>query len=309
MAKKYNKINGNLVVDTPKVVTFSTYAAAYQGCMDEDVPQDCLVVVENDGLYIWDWDQVTLTKLTDVGGGGVQPKYVVGDIMQLYGTTAPSDKWLKCDGSAFDTTRYADLYTLLGSSNTPNLNGYVLKGIGNNGNLSTHDPITLGAKLSAIIGDHIHGYQLAAHHSHTYSDEHNHAWNSTDSGVTNGIGYLTSSSDTTYVSTHYSGSHKILFTGQNLADFGINNTLVMMCLGHATFNNQDASTYYDQYIDAYTYQYSKGYTRYWQWCNTFSSTGDLDLYHDDGNSASTGTSGKVFDVRAMEVTYFIRAEV
>lgn len=308
MAKKYNKINGNLVVDTPKVVTFSTYAAAYQGCLDEDVPQDCLVVVENDGLYIWDWNQVTLTKLTDVGGGGVQPKYVVGDIMQLYGTTAPSDKWLKCDGSTFDTTRYPDLYNLLGSSNTPDLNGYVLKGIGNNGNLSTHDPITLGAKLSASIGDHIHGYQLAASHSHTYSDEHSHAWNSTASGVTNGIGYMTSSSDTTYVSTNYL-THKILFTGQNLADFGITNTRVMMCLGHATFNNLDVSTYYDQYIDAYTYQYSKGYSRYWQWCNPFSSSGDLDSYQDDGNSASTGISGKVFDVRAMEVTYFIRAEV
>ena len=308
MAKKYNKINGNLVVDTPKVVSFSTYAAAYQGCLDEDVPQDCLVVVENDGLYIWDWNQVTLTKLTDVGGGGVQPKYVVGDIMQLYGTTAPSDKWLKCDGSAFDTTRYADLYNLLGSSNTPDLNGYVLKGIGNNGNLSTHDPITLGQKLSANVGNHIHGYQLATSHSHTYSDAHSHAWNSAASGVTNGFGYLTSPSDTTYVSTNYA-THRILFTGQNLADFGISTTRVMMCLGHATFNDQDASTYFDHYIDAYTYQYSKGYSRYWQWCNPFSSSGYLDSYQDAGYSTSTGTSGKVFDVRAMEVTYLIRAEV
>lgn len=308
MAKKYNKINGNLVVDTPKVVTFSTYAAAYQGCLDEDVPQDCLVVVENDSLYIWDGDQVTLTKLTEVGGGGIQPKYVVGDIMQLYGTTAPSGKWLKCDGSAFDTTRYADLYNLLGSGNTPDLNGYVLKGIGSNGNLSTHDPITLGAKLSANIGNHIHGYQLATSHSHTYSDEHSHAWNSTTSGVTNGIGYLINSSDTTYVSQSYA-TNRIAFTGQNLADFGIDGTLNMMCLGHATFNINGTSTYYDQQIDAYTYQYSKGYTRYWKWCNTFSNLGDLDSYQDSGNSASTGTSGKVFDVRAMEVTYFIRAEV
>lgn len=312
MAKKYNKINGNLVVDTPKVVTFSTYAAAYQGCLDEDVPQDCLVVVENDGLYIWDGNQVTLTKLTEVGGGGVQPKYVVGDIMQLYGTTAPSDKWLKCDGSAFDTTRYADLYNLLGSGNTPDLNGHVLKGIGNNGNLSTHDPITLGAKLSANIGDHIHTIYSPGH-VHSYSDRHTHTWDNNASGVVNGVGKLSmiqGAADKIY--WPYDGNdHGFLGTSQTLnSSYDITQYMTMQTVGKASlYNPQEYYRSYANCNNIQSNQDSSTNTCIWYWCNDFVRNGDLDVVTTTDYSNYTGTSGKSFEIRAMEVSYFIRAEV
>lgn len=313
MAKKYNKINGNLVQDTPKVVTFSTYAAAYQGCLDENVPQDCLVVVENDGLYIWDWNQVTLTKLTEVGGGGVQPKYVVGDIMQLYGTTAPSDKWLKCDGSAFDTTRYADLYTMLGSGNTPDLTGKVLKGIGSNGNLSTHDPITLGATLSANIGDHTHSIYSPGH-VHSYSDRHTHSWDDVASGVVNGVGKLSmtqGSTDEIFFPYANSVSQGAFFgTSQSMnTSYSIHEYMVMQTVGEAQlYRPQD---YWRNYMRAQnTQSYNSGIDAcMWYWCNDYVHSGDLDVETTTDYSTYTGTAGKSFEIRAMEVTYFIRAEV
>ena len=302
MAKKYNKINGNLVVDTPKVVTFSTYAAAYQGCLDEDVPQDCLVVVENDGLYIWDWVQVTLTKLTEVGGGGVQPKYVVGDIMQLYGTTAPSDKWLKCDGSAFDTTRYADLYNLLGSGNTPDLNGYVLKGIGNNGNLSTHDSITLGAKLSANMGQHYHaGVSNVIHNSHIYSEGtgHTHTWTPDSSisnpNATNGIAVWDGK---TFIPTYFSDWYLPAASQANNSNYAL---LIESVGFEGTCGN--SRTYCKATTCLEPWQYNGT-----AWCNGTRIAINL-ANQSIGDTTFTGTNGKIFEIRAMEVSYFIRAEV
>ena len=303
MAKKYNKINGNLVVDTPKVVTFSTYAAAYQGCLDEDVPQDCLVVVENDGLYIWDWDQVTLTKLTDVGGGGVQPKYVVGDIMQLYGTTAPSDKWLKCDGSTFDTTKYPNLYSLLGSNTVPDLNGYVLKGIGSNGNLSTHDPITLGAKLSANMGQHYHtGVSNVIHNSHIYSEGtgHTHTWTPDSSisnpNATNGIAVWDRK---TFIPAYFSNNWYLPAASQ------ANNSNYALLIESVGFEGTCANsrTYCKATTCLEPWQYNGT-----SWCNGTRFAINL-ANQSIGDTTFTGTNGKIFEIRAMEVSYFIRAEV
>lgn len=302
MAKKYNKINGNLVVDTPKVVTFSTYAAAYQGCLDEDVPQDCLVVVENDGLYIWDLAQVTLTKLTEVGGGGVQPKYVIGDIMQLYGTTAPSGKWLKCDGSAFDTTKYPNLYSLLGSNTVPDLNGYVLKGIGSNGNLSTHDPITLGAKLSANMGQHYHtGVSNVIHNSHIYSEGtgHTHTW-TPDSSVsnpnaTNGIAVWDRK---TFIPTYFGDWYLPAASQANNSNYAL---LIESVGFEGTCAN--SRTYCKATTCLEPWQYNGT-----AWCN--GTRFNINLANQSiGDTTFTGTNGKIFEIRAMEVSYFIRAEV
>lgn len=302
MAKKYNKINGNLVVDTPKVVTFSTYAAAYQGCLDEDVPQDCLVVVENDGLYIWDLAQVTLTKLTEVGGGGVQPKYVIGDIMQLYGTTAPSGKWLKCDGSAFDTTKYPDLYSLLGSNTVPDLNGYVLKGIGSNGIFSTHDPIALGAKLSANMGQHYHtGVSNVTHNSHIYSEGtgHTHTW-TPDSSVsnpnaTNGIAVWDRK---TFIPTYFGDWYLPAASQANNSNYAL---LIESVGFEGTCAN--SRTYCKATTCLEPWQYNGT-----AWCN--GTRFNINLANQSrGDTTFTGTNGKIFEIRAMEVSYFIRAEV
>jgi len=83
----------------------------------------------------------------------------VGCIVAYVGTTAPTG-WLICDGSAFVSGTYPELYAFLGNvANTPNLNAYFLRGIGNAPGIydvSYNGPTNArGTQLDAIK-DHTH---------------------------------------------------------------------------------------------------------------------------------------------------------
>lgn len=64
-----------------------------------------------------------------VGKKSSNPNKVIptGTITPFNGNDPP-EGWLLCDGNDFDTTKYHNLGTLLGSNKTPNLKGYFLVG-------------------------------------------------------------------------------------------------------------------------------------------------------------------------------------
>jgi microcystin-dependent protein len=95
-----------------------------------------------------------------------------GSIMPFIGTVAPNG-WLLCDGSSFTDNAYtANLKALLGSTNTPNLQGLFLRGTGSAGTGK------VGPDLKAIQQDdfksHLHSDGTLAtstigNHQHTTS--------------------------------------------------------------------------------------------------------------------------------------------
>jgi hypothetical protein len=83
--------------------------------------------------------------------------------------------WLLCDGTTFDQTKYPDLYTALGNSNTlPDLRGYFLRGLDSGGKI---DPDGAGRKLLSSQQDtfarHSHvTYQAPFYDSEPYDGGH-----------------------------------------------------------------------------------------------------------------------------------------
>jgi microcystin-dependent protein len=91
-----------------------------------------------------------------------------GSIMPFIGTAAPIG-WLLCDGKSFtDDVTTAKLKALLGSTNTPNLNGMFLRGTG------TASTGRTGPALKAVQQDdfalHLHGVNI----NNTAAGTHNH---------------------------------------------------------------------------------------------------------------------------------------
>lgn len=82
-----------------------------------------------------------------------------GSIIPFIGTAAPIG-WLLCDGKPFtDDVTTAKLKALLGSTNTPNLNGMFLRGAG-----STADNLHTGPNLKSVqqenLKEHLHSVNL-----------------------------------------------------------------------------------------------------------------------------------------------------
>ena len=85
-----------------------------------------------------------------------------GAISFYFGTAAP-EGWLICDGKEYNILSYPDLYTLLGSSNTPNLQGCFLRGTGTNSsytNLAGQSVSgqALGTYAQDSVGQHYHTF-------------------------------------------------------------------------------------------------------------------------------------------------------
>lgn len=90
-----------------------------------------------------------------------------GSIMPFIGTVAPNG-WLLCNGSSFaDNASTASLKALLGSNNTPNLNGMFLRGTG------TAASGKVGPALKTVqqddIASHLHGVNLNTNNTGSHS--------------------------------------------------------------------------------------------------------------------------------------------
>jgi hypothetical protein len=115
--------------------------------------------------------EIMQTNQKDVDAGpsaqasAIIQAFPAGTIVAFGGTTSSLPPgWLLCDGTTFDQTKYPDLYTVLGNSNTlPDLRGYFLRGLDPTGNV---DPDGKGRSLLSSQTDalkqHQHTYQRTA---------------------------------------------------------------------------------------------------------------------------------------------------
>ena len=94
-------------------------------------------------------------KIHADGSVGEEP---IGTLKHFYLTSAPYG-YLACDGKTFDTTRYASLYTKLGTNRVPDYRECAIVGIGKNESdaIATHDTYSLGQFGDDCLQDHTHG--------------------------------------------------------------------------------------------------------------------------------------------------------
>lgn len=99
-----------------------------------------------------------------------------GSIMPFIGTIAPNG-WLLCDGKSFtDDVTTAALKALLGSTNTPNLNGMFLRGTGSAS--SGHSGPTLKTVQQDDFKEHLHGVNINTNSAGTHNhNENNNGYN------------------------------------------------------------------------------------------------------------------------------------
>lgn len=128
-----------------------------------------------------------------------------GSIMPFIGTVAPNG-WLLCDGSSFTDNAYtANLKALLGSTNTPNLQGLFLRGTGSAGTGK------VGPDLKAIQQDdikaHAHSVNLntntTGNHAHTSRALANFKQNLSGGGGSDNIWQNDGSATTSTSGNHY----------------------------------------------------------------------------------------------------------
>lgn len=62
------------------------------------------------------------------GEPGNVPYKETGTIASHYGTTAPTG-WFECNGAAYNTTTYSDLFAVLGTATLPDLRGEFIRGL------------------------------------------------------------------------------------------------------------------------------------------------------------------------------------
>jgi microcystin-dependent protein len=154
-----------------------------------------------------------------------------GTIMAYVGTTAPVG-WLMCDGAPFpDNLYYAQLKSLLGSTNAPDLKGLFLRGVGD----ATGYTGKTGPSLKTVQADgvaaHNHGVgtlltAAAGDHAHTIARRQNPdsgAYDTNDAHKTENSAATTDRANLGNFNTSSSGNHTHTLTGTT-ANTGITET-------------------------------------------------------------------------------------
>lgn len=107
---------------------------------------------------------------------------MIGEVVTWAGNSAPSSKWLECDGASYLRTDWPDLFNIIGDTygaadgshfNVPDMRGRAVLGVGTGSGLSTY---TLGQK----VGEESHVLTVAELASHSHIDSgHSHTEGST----------------------------------------------------------------------------------------------------------------------------------
>lgn len=114
-----------------------------------------IFIVENSGMYIRISGTNVLIFASAPSAG------VVGEIRTYCASTPPTNDWLMCDGSQFDTTLCPELYNVLGSDHVPDLREYTTK-MGSN----------IGQFNESAIGSHSHTATITHGHDVVYTSSH-----------------------------------------------------------------------------------------------------------------------------------------
>lgn len=165
--KKYIKDNNTLVSGANKIKVYST--------MPQNPPQDELYFVENDGLYYG--NEVIFSHIG--GGSGIN----TGEIRMFYGVQAPVG-WRICDGSTFDTTRYSELYSLLGDNHLPDMRECTILGKNTTVGNFIDDGMSHNHSWIEIQHTHSQDFSSASHkHSYTKRNSGTKTWGQTSGAV------------------------------------------------------------------------------------------------------------------------------
>ncbi|MGV0949366.1 MAG: tail fiber protein [Azonexus sp.] len=132
----------------------------------------------------------------------------IGEVTMFAGAVAPSG-WLFCDGSPFNTAAYPALLALLGSSNTPDLRGRVVRGVGPGyaiksvGGAEAHKIVEANLPPHAHSIDHDHAaFNTGSDGSHAHSIATRTGSTVTTSGFPQEVGGGTASTAPTLAATH-----------------------------------------------------------------------------------------------------------
>lgn len=166
--RSYVKQNGNLETLQPQTRVFPDMTSVSQAT----IPEGEIFIVENAGMYIRISGSNVLIFASAPSAG------VIGEIRAYCSSTPPTNDWIICDGSTFDTTLCPDLYTLLGDNHVPDLREY-----------TTKMGINIGQFDESAIGPHTHRVVVEHDHRVVYTSEHN------VSNYTGSMSYLISGSN------------------------------------------------------------------------------------------------------------------
>jgi microcystin-dependent protein len=142
-----------------------------------------LPIVPPELLNLRDAMQRELFKLQDYVNTRSVPVGLVAVVPRL----GVLDGWLVCDGSAFDTVQYRDLYDYLGSGNLPNYSGRVIVGLdGTQLEFDTMDEA--GGSANAVVVTHNHTQNSHGHGADdNFIGDHGHTVNAHNHGGGTGI--------------------------------------------------------------------------------------------------------------------------
>lgn len=147
----YVKQNDNLETLQPQTRVFPDMTSVAQAT----IPEGEIFIVENIGMYIRLSNSNVLIFASAAASG------VVGEIRAYCSSTPPTNDWIICDGSQFDTTLCPELYSVLGSDHVPDLREY-----------STKMGSTIGQFDESEIGEHRHIVRVNHKHNVVYRSQH-----------------------------------------------------------------------------------------------------------------------------------------
>ena len=149
--RSYIKQNDNLETLQPQTRVFPDMTSVAQAT----IPEGEIFIVENIGMYIRLSNSNVLIFASAAASG------VVGEIRAYCSSTPPTNDWIICDGSQFDTTLCPELYSVLGSDHVPDLREYATK-MGS----------TIGQFDESEIGEHRHIVRVSHKHNVVYRSQH-----------------------------------------------------------------------------------------------------------------------------------------
>ena len=149
--RSYIKQNDNLETLQPQTRVFPDMTSVAQAT----IPEGEIFIVENIGMYIRLSNSNVLIFASAAASG------VIGEIRAYCSSTPPTNDWIICDGSQFDTTLCPELYSVLGSDHVPDLREYTTK-MGS----------TIGQFDESEIEYHRHSAVVDHAHGGTYSSSH-----------------------------------------------------------------------------------------------------------------------------------------
>lgn len=149
--RSYVKQNDNLETLQPQTRVFPDMTSVAQAT----IPEGEIFIVENIGMYIRLSNSNVLIFASAAASG------VVGEIRAYCSSTPPTNDWIICDGSQFDTTLCPELYSVLGSDHVPDLREYATK-MGS----------TIGQFDESEIGEHRHVVSVSHKHNVVYRSQH-----------------------------------------------------------------------------------------------------------------------------------------